>query len=212
MADFNEAIVLLLKHEGGYQADPNDPGNYDPSGNLIGTNFGITPKTYDRYYGSYPTATQIKALSYIAAMDVYKALYWDYYNLGSIPSQAVANQVLDTLVLHGRGARLIQNTANELGYSLDPDNVYGSRTRNAVIDLSSTPENATVFNDTLVNTRINYVTWLTEQDPALLGFLPGWKKRIYDFYSGVTPMKIGVTFLILATAAVFYYFRQRGHI
>lgn len=212
MAVANSAIVELLSHEGGYQANPADPGNYDPYGNLIGTNWGITPGVYYDYFGSYPNAAGMRLLPYNSAYAIYQYMYWDRYNLGSIPDQAVANHILDTLVLHGRGARLIQETINDLGYPLPLDNVYGSNTQQAVFVLTSTSDTAKIFNNALADTRIDYVTGLTEQDPTLLQFLPGWKKRILDFASGSKALKITAVFLFLGIAGGLYYLRQTGRI
>ncbi len=197
MAEFNSAVVDLLKKEGGYQNAPEDPGNYDPYGNLIGTNYGITPRTYYNYYGRYPSVRDIQILPYIEAMAIYKKLYWDRNQLSTIPDQAVANQILDTLVLHGQGASLIQQAANNMNYPLPIDNVYGSRTRTAVVTLSSDPKLANRFNDALVNVRLAYVGGLVDQDPSLLKFLSGWRKRILEFYSGTKPIKIVIVVALL---------------
>lgn len=202
MAEFNSAVVDLLKNEGGYQDFPEDPGNYDPSGNLIGTNFGITPRTYNRYYGRYPTVRQMKALPYIEAMDIYKRLYWDRNDLSTIPDQAVANQILDTLVLHGQGAGLIQSTANEMNYPLPIDNIYGRNTKKAVNILAGDPIIAKRFNNTLVSVRLAYVQGLVNRDPTLSRFLSGWRKRITDFHSITKPIKIAVVVGLLALAIV----------
>lgn len=197
MADFNNAVATLLKHEGGFQDNPSDIGNYDNMGNLIGTNFGITPKTYYSFYRRWPTRNDMKAMFALDAMQIYRVLYWDKYRLSSIPDQAVSDQILDTLVLHGRGAELIQLTANEMNYKIPINNIYDSVTGATVNDLSSNPRTATKFNDALVNTRINYVTGLAENNPEWYQFLPGWKKRIMNFWSGTKPLKIaGVAILV----------------
>lgn len=202
MAEFNSAVVDLLKNEGGYQNFPEDPGNYDPFGNLIGTNYGITPRTYYNYFGRYPSERDMKALPYIDAMSIYKKLYWEYYQLSVIPDQAVANQILDTLVLHGQGAGLIQQAANNMRYPLPIDNIYGSRTRKAVNYLSSDPQLANRFNDAIVNVRLAYVQGLVDQDPSLLRFLSGWRSRILDFASTTKPIKIALVVGLLALGIV----------
>ena len=79
-------ITAILKREGGYQAHPQDKGNY-LNGELIGTKYGITPKTYQLYYGKKPTANDIKNLSMDEAYKIYKKLYWDKYKIGDMPKQ-----------------------------------------------------------------------------------------------------------------------------
>ncbi len=190
MADFASAISTLLRHEGGYQDNPDDIGNYDTMGNLIGTNMGITPKTYYRYFGRWPSSVTMKTLPAIDAIAIYRFLYWDKYRLYHIADQAVADHILDTLVLHGRGAELIQTAVNEMNYPLPIDNIYGNNTNNAVIDLSSNPRSAVKFNDKLVDVRIGYVEGLAASNAAFYQFLPGWKKRIKEFWSGTKKTKI----------------------
>jgi len=200
VADYQSAGVQLLKHEGGYQDNPADPGNYDIQGNLIGTNYGITPRTYKLYYGYWPTKSAMQNLTYNDAYDIYRNLYWDKNQLYFIPDQAAANQILDTLVLHGRGARLIQYAINDLNYPVAINNFYNKATAQAVVDLTNTPGDAQRFNDTLVNVRIAYVTDLATNDPSLNQFLDGWKKRIYNFYSGTKPIKLIVVGVLLSAS------------
>ena len=58
---FSEAIAIVLKHEGGYVNDPDDPGGE--------TNYGISNRSYPKY--------DIKNLTEEDAKDIYKQHYWD---------------------------------------------------------------------------------------------------------------------------------------
>ena len=94
MADFDKAIEITLKHEGGYVNDPSDNGGE--------TNFGISSK-------SYPNI-DIKNLTMDEAKYIYQRDYWNKLNADMIESQSVANVLFDTAVNMGvsTSAKLIQ--------------------------------------------------------------------------------------------------------
>lgn len=85
MADFQLAVALVLKHEGGYVNDPADPGGE--------TNFGISKR-------SYPNV-DIKALTAEAASTIYERDYWKPY-MAACSDQHLANALLDTAVNQGQ--------------------------------------------------------------------------------------------------------------
>lgn len=70
--EFKRAVNIVLKHEGGYSDDANDPGNWTGGkvndGELVGTKYGISAASYPHM--------DIKNLNPEKA----KALYWrDYW-------------------------------------------------------------------------------------------------------------------------------------
>lgn len=67
--NFALAVGFVLKHEGGYTNDPNDPGGE--------TNFGISKR--------YHPEEDIKNMTIDRAAQIYKTQYWDVNNLESIP-------------------------------------------------------------------------------------------------------------------------------
>lgn len=67
--DFDRAVELILKHEGGYVNDPDDPGGE--------TNFGISKR-------SYPNEN-IKDLTRDRAKMLYKRDYWDRVRGDELP-------------------------------------------------------------------------------------------------------------------------------
>ena len=60
MADFNQAVVLTLKHEGGFVDNPADPGG--------ATNMGITQRDLP--------GVDIRNLSTPLAMNYYREHFW----------------------------------------------------------------------------------------------------------------------------------------
>ena len=83
MNTFQQAIEFVLKWEGKYVNDPKDPGGE--------TNYGIAKR-------SHPNV-DIKNLSLVDAVAIYKREYWDFYRLynASLPLCIV---LLDGYVQH----------------------------------------------------------------------------------------------------------------
>ena len=87
MARFDMSIETILKHEGGYVNDPDDPGGE--------TNFGISKRQYLKIDIASLTIEQAKML--------YRQDYWKY---DEIISQPVATKVFDMAVNMGLGASI----------------------------------------------------------------------------------------------------------
>ncbi len=81
---FDDFIVRVLSHEGGYTHDPQDPGGE--------TKFGISKRAYP--------SVDIKALTRDQAVAIYRRDFWDRVQGDKLPRQ-VAFQALDAAVNHG---------------------------------------------------------------------------------------------------------------
>lgn len=96
--NFDEAFERVVGHEGKFQDDPNDRGNWTTgiigAGQLKGTKFGISAM-------SYP-ALDIKSLTLAQAKDIYRRDYWDRAKLDQL-DPGLAYQVFDAAVNHGIG-------------------------------------------------------------------------------------------------------------
>ena len=77
-SNFNDCLNRVLKHEGGYGNDPQDPGGP--------TNYGITIYDVRMYVKKGATAQDVKNLTLDQAKDIYKTKYWDALNCDSLPS------------------------------------------------------------------------------------------------------------------------------
>ena len=84
-AVFARAVVEVLRHEGGYVNDPNDPGGE--------THWGISKR-------SYP-GLDIAALTRDEAIAIYRRDYWDRVHADELPP-ALALVVFDAAVNQGR--------------------------------------------------------------------------------------------------------------
>lgn len=105
MTTFDKAFERVIGHEGGFQNDPKDRGNWTTGvvgqGVNKGTKFGISAM-------SYPNE-DIKNLTLQRAKELYKRDFWDKNSLESLHA-SVQYQMFDAAVNHGRGnaARMLQ--------------------------------------------------------------------------------------------------------
>jgi lysozyme family protein len=154
MASFELAVNLTLQHEGTYQDNPKDKGNFNSLGVLVGTNYGISAPTLEKYLSYPPTASQMKALARPTAEKIYKTSYWDNYRLSDIISQHVANHLFDINVLQGPAvmADIAQDALNKIGYSIVNDKAFGPATR-ALINKAIADGKKDILNNEMVRLR-----------------------------------------------------------
>ena len=129
MGDFAACVGFTLGMEGGYSADPNDPGNWTGGmpgqGRLLGTHFGISA-------AAYPTL-DIAQLTQSAAEAIYRRDYWEKIQGDQLPG-SVAAVVFDAAVNNGPG-RAIRWLQHALGVLVDgllgPDTLTAARDSNS---------------------------------------------------------------------------------
>lgn len=96
MTPFDAAFRYLFKNEGSvYTNDPDDSGGP--------TKYGITKKTYEKFYGIEVDASEIEAITPAIAKQIYAAHYWAPMRCGEIKSLALAVAFFDCSVLYGVG-------------------------------------------------------------------------------------------------------------
>ena len=133
MANFLDAIPLVLKHEGGLASTP--AGEY--------VNRGINTDTLIAlgYQGTRDELKEIvKNLTVEEIDDIYEKFYWTFKKpsipnaLDQVISQIVATKILDMSVLSGQttAIKLVQRAAG-----LKEDGYFGTGTLNAVNGLGS---------------------------------------------------------------------------
>ncbi len=102
---FEHAFAVVVGEEGGFDANPADPGNWTGGavgqGSLAGTKFGISAAAYP--------ALDIRALTPADARAIYKRDYWDRVRGDELPPP-LALLVFDAAVNNGVGhaARWLQ--------------------------------------------------------------------------------------------------------
>jgi lysozyme family protein len=98
---FEQALKVILRHEGGYVNNPNDPGGI--------TNLGVTKTTWEGWTGKPATVADMRALTVEQVAPLYRKRYWDAMRCDDYPP-AVALCVFDFGVNAGirRGVRYLQ--------------------------------------------------------------------------------------------------------
>jgi len=197
MSNFPYAIEEPLKSEGGYANDPKDPGGE--------TYRGISRKAYPNWEG-WAVLDQIpgKRFNQIfpqlesAVKTFYFNEKWLKFNLDKIANQDIAAACLDTVIQHGKGASLIQQSLQRIGQPVTVDGRIGPDT---VSHLNKSPVKD--FLAALHDVREAYYRGLVSQDPNLAKFLPGWMKRISP-WKGAAAGGMLVGLFALATGAWYY--------
>jgi lysozyme family protein len=173
MSDFNTAIEVVLRHEGGFVDNPSDPGG--------ATDYGVSARwlkskgLLEQLEEGDKTQDEVMAIREMTkaqAMGFYKAYFWDFYKYQNLQAQPVATKVFDTGVNLGpsRSHRILQGI---LG--LIPDGVLGPKTFAEANALS--PSTLVVKFQTA---QANFYRGLVAKNPKLSVFLSGWVNRAYD--------------------------------
>jgi len=109
MADFSIAAAKTLRLEGKYQKLKKDTGNYNSKGQLVGTNYGISAKTYEKWIKRPPTESDMRAITKDIALQIFKVWYWDALKLDNVKDQQTANFIFD-YAIHGGGPDAVRGT------------------------------------------------------------------------------------------------------
>ncbi|MFT4114653.1 glycoside hydrolase family 108 protein [Silvibacterium sp.] len=174
MANFERFLPLLLKFEGGYVMNPDDPGGE--------TNKGITLHTFAScartLLGLDPTPANLRALTDEQAGTIYRTRYWNAILGDEIASQDLANMVCDFYVNAGTHATtLLQTAINEAGAAsgvrIAVDGAIGEATLKALHTLDPVAVYSAYRRG-----RIAYYQQLGVKYPM---FLAGWLKRVESF-------------------------------
>lgn len=148
---FNQAVEIILKHEGGFVNHQQDPGGM--------TKFGITKRTYPHL--------DIFNLTMEQAIEIYREDFWNRLKLENFPPQ-MRLIVFDCAVNQGPGAAIGLLQA-ALGVKVD--GALGPDTFNAMAQANT---------NKLVNTyaRLRFNRYV--DNPKFQFFGEGWLRRLFD--------------------------------
>lgn len=116
LTTFDPALRLLLRHEGGFVDNPEDPGGC--------TNLGVTKHQWETYVGHSVSIADMKALTPERVTPFYKNRYWDVVKADSLPA-GVDDCLFDCCVNSGPG-RAVKILQGVLG--LTQDGIIGAQT------------------------------------------------------------------------------------
>lgn len=167
MANFDIAIGIVLKHEGGFVNNPSDPGGT--------TNKGITFNLFRNYadtLGMIKSVESLKTLTEEQAKLIYREEFWKAMRGDEWRDQQLANIVFDGFVNMGRRSiRMIQIEAG-----VQADGFIGANSLQVINNA-----NAKTLFQGYKDARIKFYNDLVEKKPTQKVFLKGWLARISSF-------------------------------
>ena len=151
MSHFDKAILAVLKHEGGYVNNPNDPGGE--------TRYGICKRSYPK--------VDIKNLTQAEAIEIYRRDFWNP-KYERMPYE-IAAKVFDIAVNMGQrqAHKLLQRAVNVVD-----DGIIGGKTIAAVMAMS-----IGALLDNITIEQIKYYKAVVKNRPTSSIFMAGWINR-----------------------------------
>jgi lysozyme family protein len=119
-SNFDQALALVLKSEGGYVNHPSDPGGE--------TNLGVTKRVWEGYVGRACTPGEMKTLTPAMVAPLYRKNYWDVMACDQLPG-GVDYAAFDFAVNAGPG-QAKKTLQRALG--VNPDGAIGPKTIEAI--------------------------------------------------------------------------------
>lgn len=173
MDNFQYALEKTLRWEGGYQDNPNDPGNFNSAGVNIGTNMGISAPVLEAYMGTRPTREDMLTLSHDTAAEIYRRDYWSAVRAGEIINSDLAALIFDMAVNHGPASAV---RAAQRAVGVKADGVMGPITLAAL-----NRGNPARIIAAMVDARLNLYRQIVNRKPNMQVFYKGWVKRALSF-------------------------------
>jgi len=120
--NFDEALKVILKHEGGYVHHKLDPGGM--------TNLGVTKKVWEAWVGKAVGEKEMRALTPAIVAPMYRKKYWDAVKADELPT-GLDYLMFDFAINAGPG-RAIKTMQKAIGTT--PDGAIGPKTMQALKD------------------------------------------------------------------------------
>lgn len=148
---FEDALGLVLQHEGGFVNHPQDPGGM--------TNLGVTRRVWEEWLGHPVTEKEMKALTPAVVAPMYRQKYWD--KVSNLPAH-LTYCAFDFAVNSGpgRAIKILQECAG-----LVADGIIGPKTKSITVSV-----------DQYCDARLSYLKSL----PHWPTFGKGWERRVED--------------------------------
>jgi lysozyme family protein len=179
MSVFDKAFAVVIGHEGGFDANRADPGNWTGGsvgvGELQGTNWGIASSAYVDEQRALPPEIraalpiQVRDLTLDQARAIYRAAYWERVSGDALPP-ALALLVFDAAVNNGvgRAALWLQGAVGA-----HPDGQIGLATLAAVSTAAAASGGASLCAEFQAQ-RLAFMASL----PTWRAFGLGWARRL----------------------------------
>ena len=177
MHDIEKITAEIVRREGGFANDPDDPGG--------ATKYGVTIHTLRALRGS-ATVADVKALTEAEAVAIFKGQYFERPKINQLPAPLQAS-VYDMQVNAGANAiKILQRLAAEFGVKLAVDGVLGPKSIGAIDRIHR--KAGAQFVDAYGIARRNYYFRIGDRRAALrkycvtrTGGRGGWIPRAEEF-------------------------------
>lgn len=169
---FDAAVAIVLAHEGGFQNDAADPGNWSGgavgAGACLGTKYGIAAATHP--------GLDIAALSEADACAIYRREWWDRLGLARLPPPLGA-KLFDAAVNLGANPAVacFQRALNQVGGAVAEDGILGPAT---IAAANAAPADAALA--ALREALAAHYRQIVARHPDRTRFLAGWLARAYS--------------------------------
>ena len=176
MNNFDQAIKVILAHEGGFVNNRSDPGG--------ATNFGISLRflrvegiVLDLDGDGDMDADDMRALTKDKAIALYKERFWDRYGYSRIPDISLATKVFDLCVVSGsnQAHKCLQRALRSCGWLIKDDGDYGPKTQQSLVSTPAFPVLAALRSE-----AAGFFRLLVAVKPNLQEFENGWLRRAYS--------------------------------
>lgn len=176
MADFQKALDVVFKHEGGFSDDPDDKGG--------ATKYGITLATLRRALGAGADfnhdgkvdGLDVALLSRDQAADIYLRFYWNRPGIWRIRDQYIATKTFDMAVHMGPLAaiRLLQRAVGRDNPSagIVEDGIFGP-----ITETWTNTANQKDLLSCLCSVQAEFYRAIVEDDSTQRKFLRNWLRR-----------------------------------
>jgi lysozyme family protein len=176
MANFENCVSHVLKVEGGYVNNIDDPGSE--------TNCGITIATA-RNAGYTGPMTD---LTPTIAKQIYKKLYWDIMTLDLVESEDIALELFDSCVnigpVVGSWLQIILNGLSQKGtlwQILKVDGAVGRGTVGVLNIASKNPKTKILIFNALNSFQVHHYFTIANNDDRFETFMYGWMNNRVSF-------------------------------
>jgi lysozyme family protein len=178
MARFEDAIDVILVHEGGYVDNPHDHGGASNWGislrYLLATGGLKAHPELDLNHDGLIDFRDMRLIPKDMAIAIYERDWWAPHQYGSINDQQVATKLFDMAVNMGaaRAGKLAQSALVACGKPVSVDGVLGAKSFTAINSLD--PAN---FLHVLRQKQADFYRAIVAHDPTQAQFLKGWLRR-----------------------------------
>lgn len=183
MSNFEKAIAVVLKHEGGYVNNPNDSGGETKYGVSLRFLQGLSLDVGDINRDGRIDGADIRNMNLEDAKSIYKAEWWNPRKYDRINDVTIATKVFDFAINMGwkQAHKLLQRAINRVTGRkvLEVDGILGNVSF-STINSFTTPRQQQQLINAFSDTAWDYYQLLIRNNPKLAVFRNGWKNRAYS--------------------------------